>query len=64
MRNNGWNSNIFSKFFNKFLIFKTGPVFYPPSQKAPSGRAGVNAKRVSAIALAKADLLRRVPQKM
>jgi hypothetical protein len=38
--------------------------FYPPSQKAPSGRAGMNAKRVSAIALAKADLLRRVPQKM
>jgi hypothetical protein len=26
--------------------------FYPPSQKAPSGRAGMNAKRVSAIALA------------
>jgi hypothetical protein len=42
---------------------------YPPSQKAPSGRARMNAKRVSAIALsgverAKEDLLRRVPQKM
>jgi hypothetical protein len=29
---------------------------YPPSQKAPSGRAGMNAKRVSTVALAKVDL--------
>jgi hypothetical protein len=27
-------------------------VFYPPSQNAPSGRTGMNAKRVSAEALA------------
>ena len=37
--------------------------FYPPSQKAPSGRAGMNVKRVSTVALAKVDLLRRVPPK-
>ena len=37
---------------------------YPPSQKAPSGRAGMNAKRVSTVALAKVDLLRRVPPNM
>jgi hypothetical protein len=39
------------------------PEFYPPSQKAPSGRAGMNAKRVSTVALAKVDLLGRVPPK-
>jgi hypothetical protein len=46
------------------IIIKPGCQLYPPSQKAPSRRAGMNAKRVSAIALVKADLLRRVPQKM
>jgi hypothetical protein len=39
-------------------------VLYTPSHKAPSGRAGMNAKRVSTVALAKVDLLRRVPPKM
>jgi hypothetical protein len=45
------------------VIAEFGFPFYPPSQKAPPGRAGMNAKRVSAVALAKVDLLRRVPPK-
>jgi hypothetical protein len=39
-------------FQNNNNIGKCKYIFYPPSQKAPSGRAGINAKRVSAIALA------------
>ena len=45
-------------------LFWHRQVVYPPSQKASSGRAGMNAKRVSTVAMAKVNLLRQIPLKM